>query len=104
MVNAKHIDDVGAPAVALGEFRRAATRMTASIRDTALGDGPVVAVPSSKASMASPAVKLSNSTDSTAPIVGTASITCARPAARSSAGDAGTRLSGSKRELKIATK
>ncbi len=36
MVNAKHIDDVGAPAVALGESRRAATRMTASIRDTAL--------------------------------------------------------------------
>ncbi len=36
MVNAKHIDDVGAPAVALGEFRRAATSMTASIRDTAL--------------------------------------------------------------------
>ena len=118
--------------------------------------------------MASPAVELSNSTDSTAPIMGTASITCARPAARSnsdsitapagaidssircaiptrwrsrryptipsptrrhrrrdfqhvnaepnhvgvarpgaavsSAGDAGTRLSGSKRELKIATK
>ncbi len=36
MVNAKHIDDVGAPAVALGESRRAATRMTASIRDAAL--------------------------------------------------------------------
>jgi hypothetical protein len=36
MVNAKHIDGVGASAVALGEFRRAATRMTASIRDTAL--------------------------------------------------------------------
>ena len=36
MVNAKHIDDVGAPTVALGEFRRAATRMTASIGDTAL--------------------------------------------------------------------
>jgi hypothetical protein len=36
MVNAKHIDGVGAFAVALGEFRRAATRMTASIRDTAV--------------------------------------------------------------------
>jgi len=36
MVDAKHIDGVGASAVALGEFRRAATRMTASVRDTAL--------------------------------------------------------------------
>jgi hypothetical protein len=36
MVNAKHIDDVGASAVGLGEFRRAATGMTASIRDAAL--------------------------------------------------------------------
>ena len=36
MVNAKHIDDVGAPAVGRGEFRRAATRMPASIHDTAL--------------------------------------------------------------------
>lgn len=35
MVNAKRTDVVGA-SVALGEFRRAATRMTASIRDTAL--------------------------------------------------------------------
>ena len=36
MVNAKHIDGVGASAVALGGFRHAATRMTASIRDTSL--------------------------------------------------------------------
>jgi hypothetical protein len=36
MVNAKHIDGVEASAVAPGEFRRPATRMTASIRDTAL--------------------------------------------------------------------
>lgn len=36
MVNAKRIGGVGASAVALGEFRRAARRVTASIRDTAL--------------------------------------------------------------------
>jgi hypothetical protein len=36
MVNAKHIDGVEASAVAPGEFRRAATPVTASIRDTAL--------------------------------------------------------------------
>jgi hypothetical protein len=35
MVDAKRIDGVGAPADALGEFRRDATRITASIRDTA---------------------------------------------------------------------
>jgi hypothetical protein len=36
MVDSKQIDGVGASAVAIGEFRRAATRITASIRDTAL--------------------------------------------------------------------
>jgi hypothetical protein len=36
MVSAKQIDGVGASAVAVVEFRRAATRMAASIRDTAL--------------------------------------------------------------------
>jgi hypothetical protein len=36
MVSAKNNDGVAASAVALGEFRRAATRMTTSIRDTAL--------------------------------------------------------------------
>jgi hypothetical protein len=35
MVIAKHIDGVEASAVAPGEFRRAATRLTASIRDIA---------------------------------------------------------------------
>jgi hypothetical protein len=35
MVDSKHIDGVGASAVAIGEFRRAATRIAASIRDTA---------------------------------------------------------------------
>jgi hypothetical protein len=60
MVDAKRIDGVGAPADALGEFRRDATRITASIRDTAhSGDGLVVAVLDSKASMVSPALKLS---------------------------------------------
>jgi hypothetical protein len=36
MDNAKHIDGVEASAVLPGEFRRAATRMTASVHDTAL--------------------------------------------------------------------
>ena len=36
MVNGKRIDGVGASAVAPGEYRRDVTRMTASIRDTAL--------------------------------------------------------------------
>jgi hypothetical protein len=36
MVKANHIDGVGAATVTFGEFRRAATRMTASIRATAL--------------------------------------------------------------------
>ena len=36
MVNAKHIGGVGAAAVTFGKSRRGATRMTASIRDTAL--------------------------------------------------------------------
>ena len=36
MVNATNIDGVGPSEVAIGELRRAATRMAASIRDTTL--------------------------------------------------------------------
>jgi|tagenome__1003787_1003787.scaffolds.fasta_scaffold20903983_3 hypothetical protein len=65
MVTVKHFDGAATSAIALGEVRRTATRMTASIRDTAL---VVMALLwQSKASMVSSAVKLSVSTDSTKP-------------------------------------
>ena len=128
MVNAKIIDGVGAAAVTFGKLRRAATRMTASIRDTAL---VVMALCGSAGfeGLDGGAGREAICLDGLdCPDHGTAGISmccslrrgglgrarliawlvrrlrrAARPAV-SSADDAGPVPSGSKRELKIATK